>query len=193
VDALRRMFFRPYPTIARYAVGDWPGCDVSGVSPAASTEVYNRVAVEGTTPDGEVLRTTRSFPSPILDRLGRTRWGKVTIGVPVGDITDLEFVGDQWLAERSRTPLKGEAIVTGYGLRDAGSGHPLHASRALIAHGERCRLTHLINPDTGALGIEGVITNVAYDDDGQRAVLTLDDDAKRLDYLLARVGAQVSA
>ena len=54
-------------------------------------------------------------------------------------------------------------------------------------------LLHLINPDTGALGIEGVITNVAYDDDGQRATLTLDDDAKRLDYLLARVGAQVSA
>ncbi len=193
VDAQRRLFFLPYPTAARYAVGDWPGCDISGVSPAAGTEVYNRVAVEGQTPDGETLRTTRSAPSPILDRLGRTRWGKLTIGVPVGDITDLEFIGDAWLTERARTPLKGEAIVTGYGLRDAGSGHPMHASRALLAHGERARIMHLLNPDTGGLGIDGIITNVAYDDDGQRATLTLDDDAKRLDYLLARVGAQVSA
>lgn len=193
VDAQRRLFFLPYPTAARYAVGDWPGCDISGVSPAAGTEVYNRVAVEGQTPDGETLRTTRSAPSPILDRLGRTRWGKLTIGVPVGDITDLEFIGDAWLTERARTPLKGEAIVTGYGLRAAGSGHPMHASRALLGHGERARIMHLLNPDTGGLGIDGIITNVAYDDDGQRATLTLDDDAKRLDYLLARVGAQVSA
>ncbi len=193
VDAQRRLFFLPYPTTARYAVGDWPGCDISGVSPAAGTEVYNRVAVEGQTPDGETLRTTRSAPSPILDRLGRTRWGKLTIGVPVGDVTDLEFIGDAWLAERARTPLKGEAVVTGYGLRDAGSGHPVHASRALLAHGERARIMHLLNPDTGGLGIEGIVTGIAYDDDGQRAVLTLDDDAKRLDYLLARVGAQVSA
>lgn len=192
VDHLRRLFFLPYPTVASYVAGDWPGCDVSGVSPAASAEVYNRVIVEGSTPDGEVLRVVRSAASPILDRLGRTRWGKISVGVPVGANSDLEFIGDQWLAERSRTPLRGELAVTGHALRTV-EGQPLHASRTLIGHGRRLRLAHLTNPDTGALGVEGVITNITYDDDGQRAVLTLDDDAKRLDYLLARVGAQVSA
>ena len=65
---------------------------------------------------------------------------------------------------------------------------PMHPAGLLPHVGRRIRFAHLIDPDSGGLGRDGVIANVRYDDASTTATVQIDNDYTAIDALLARWG-----
>ena len=56
----RRLLFQAQPTSPLFEAGEWSGCEITDASMNDGDEIYSRVIVEATGPDGVLMRTARS-------------------------------------------------------------------------------------------------------------------------------------
>jgi hypothetical protein len=123
----------------------------------------------------------------VVDRQGFARAQRLPISAPL-TVAAAEVLGDVWLRNHIRTPLKGSVTVTGQGgVREALGGAPVHPAHLLLRVGEVMRHTGMADPDTGAWGRNGRIASVSYS--AGRATVELDNERHRLEALIARYAA----
>lgn len=67
VDVERRPIFKAKPTYPIFEVGNWSGSEFEDASANSGEEIYNRVVVEGTGPDGAPLRVERRNPTSLTE------------------------------------------------------------------------------------------------------------------------------
>jgi hypothetical protein len=60
VGADRELTFKPVPTVPRFEIGSWSGYEFQDQAATTSEDIYTRVIVEATGPDGNQLRVIRS-------------------------------------------------------------------------------------------------------------------------------------
>jgi hypothetical protein len=59
ITADKRLIFKPQPSAPTVAIGKWGGATFEDASSNSSEEIYNKVVVEGTSPNGDKMRVTR--------------------------------------------------------------------------------------------------------------------------------------
>lgn len=97
-------------------------------------------------------------------------------------------IGDIFLEAHKRTPFKGVLTVTGYGTaRRTPSGAGMPACELLRSVGEIIRFAHLIDPDTGAVGREGRVASVSYDEASDTATVSIDSETQDFQAVLSRM------
>jgi hypothetical protein len=96
-------------------------------------------------------------------------------------------VGDVFLATHARTPLKGAVDIWPTGPRKVQGDEPIHPSEFLNITTELLRLSQLVDPDTGAVGRDGIIATATYTHDDEKASVQLDNDRTSHEALLARM------
>lgn len=96
-------------------------------------------------------------------------------------------LADTFLAGHKTMPLKGSLRVTPGGCRRVAGGQPIHPSQLLGKSQELMRLSHRIDPDTGAVGRTGTIVSVRYTHRDQSATVELDDPRRNFEALLSRL------
>jgi len=188
VDHERRLFFRQRPTTPALEVGEWSGATFSDAGDSGE-ELYNQVEVTGAGPDGQPLVVTRTAASAILDAAGVTRTRTLSVQAALTQASG-EVIGDAWLATRSVRPTRGQVTVPGaQAVRSATSGAPVTPAALLLNVGERIRLSHRWDPDTGGWGRDATITSVTWAADTDTAQVTLDSPRDRMDAVLSRMAA----
>lgn len=110
----------------------------------------------------------------------------------------LDQITTAYMENHKTTPLKGSVAITGpTGARNPYSGRGIHPAHLLLYPNENVRLTHRIDPDTGALGRDGVVASVSYDDSAGTASIEIDATNKNFESMLERyqliVGANAAA
>ncbi|HWH13279.1 MAG TPA: hypothetical protein VNT51_00925, partial [Miltoncostaeaceae bacterium] len=187
VDAERRLFFKARPVAPVAEIGQWSGAAFADAGDSGE-ELYNRVIVEATGPDGQPLREVRTATSPLLAAAGVTR--SRTLGVNAATTTAAaQAIGDAWLATRTRRPTRGSVTVVGRGAARDINGGEVAPAQFLRWCGQMVRLTHRWDPDTGAWGRDGYISAVSYDPQTDTAQVSLDSPRDRLDAFLSRLAA----
>lgn len=188
VDHEKRLFFRQRPTTPALEVGEWSGATFSDAGDSGE-ELYNQVEVVGTGPDGQPLVVTRTATSTILDAASATRTRTLSVQAALTQAGG-EAIGDAWLATRSARPTRGQVTVPGaQAVRSATSGAPVTPAALLLYVGERIRLSHRWDPDTGGWGRDAAITSVTWAADTDTAQVTLDSPRDRIDVVLSRLAA----
>lgn len=188
VDVERRVFFRQRPTSPVLEVGEWSGVTFSDQGDSGE-ELYNQVEVVGTGPDGQPLVVTRTATSTVLDAAGVTRTKTLSVGAALTQASG-EVIGDAWLSTRNVRPTRGSITVPGgQAVRSATSGAPIPPAALLLNVGERVRLSHRWDPDTGGWGRTAAITAVTYSADTDTATVTLDSPRDRIETVLSRLAA----
>lgn len=102
-------------------------------------------------------------------------------------------LADTFLKGHAVTPFRGSATIDSIGARHPLNGSPLHASQLLLEWGNRIRVAHHLDPDTGALGREGQIADVSYNHATQQASLTIDNRRQNFEAFIARLAAVQTA
>jgi hypothetical protein len=186
----KQLEYRAFPTAPLFEIGEWPGSEFNDQSSQSGQDVYNKVKVKGTGPDGSKLTVTRTQTGTIIDRFGFTR--TKVLPVSMGLITALgNQLGDAFLSVHKTTPLKGDVTVRPGGVRSLPGGGSVHPSVLLLNTGEKLRLSHRVDPDTGGLGRDGQVAQVTYDHDTEGAQVSLDNQRDRFEGLLARLDAVI--
>jgi hypothetical protein len=186
--------FAPLPNAPLVKVGAWGGSKFQDASVGSGEEIYSRVFVTGTGPDGADLIVDRSATpgTTLVDRRGFTRTKELQIGSAL--MTALaNQLGDVFLATHARTPLKGSLDIQPGGLRSVATDEPIHPSELLNNTTELIRLSHLIDPDTGAVGRDGIIESVSYSEETETASVQLDNDRNSFEQLLQRMAVVVGS
>lgn len=123
----------------------------------------------------------------LLDRWDRNRTATLAINSPITTVV-AQQLGDVFLALRAKTPFKGQWKLTGekaaWGASDK---HPVHPSTLLINGGDLVRFAHLIDPDTGAVGRDGLLANVQYSHDDRVVLGDVDNTRSDFEALLGRL------
>lgn len=129
-----------------------------------------------------------STPRPtIVERSGFQRTKTLDVSFTLTTAA-AQQLGDLWLRAHARTPFKGTVKLTGHGaVRDILTGTPLPVDALLDMTGELIRFTDRIDPDSGAVGRDARIAEVAIDPDTEEATVTLDNTRAGFDALLARL------
>lgn len=188
VEVDTTLSFGPYPTVPLYEIGAQEMVEFQDVSANSGEGIYNKVIVQGTGPDGTSLVATRtSSPATTLpDLRGFSR----TMILPVQSALTTAAanqIGDVYLANHRTTAFKGSMTVAPRGLRGLGSYGDVHPSELLIGAGELVRFPGRIDPDTGALGREGRIASVTYNNDTETSTVEIDSERRNFEALLARL------
>jgi hypothetical protein len=103
------------------------------------------------------------------------------------DADAAQQIADVFLQSHQRTPLRGTLAISPGAVRDFLTDEPIHPRRFANESGELLHLAHLIDPDTGAHGRDGVIAGVSgYDPDTEQAAVTIDSTRDNLEALLQR-------
>jgi len=122
-----------------------------------------------------------------VDRHRFARAQRLPIGAPLSQAA-AEVIGDIWLRNHIRTPLKGSVTVTGQGgVREVIGGAPVHPAHLLLRAGEAIRHSGMADPDTGAWGRVGRIASVSYT--GGQATIEIDNERHAFDALISRYAA----
>lgn len=188
VTADRRLYFKARPSTPLYEVGAWSGDSFSDVSAGNLDDLYNKVIVEYTAGDGSIGREVRTSSSSILTAQGFTRTARFQVNAML-TAAAAQQIGDVWLTRRDTSPLKGSITVAYGDVRTVDTGATVHPSVLLTKTGELLRLSDRADPGTGGWSRDGVIVGVTYNADTETATVTLDNDNRRFDALLARLGA----
>lgn len=128
----------------------------------------------------------------LVDRRGFIRTQELQVGNTL-TLTLANRLGDRWLDLHRTTPLKGDVTVGPGGVRRALGGECPHPAWLLRDTGQMLRLSDRIDPDTGGRGRDGRIDTVEYDDDTLTATISLDNDRRQFEALLARLGAVIGS
>lgn len=168
---------------------DWtPAVD----APANTVRLIYRVKATGfveaslTTPTQ--LGNVDTNGSTLADRRGFRR----TKILPVSAVLTAavaQQIGDTYLAAHRTQPLRGQVTVTPGGVRRVLSGEDVHPAHLLTQTQQLLRLSHRVDPDTGALGRDGTIATVTYAHATRTAQLAIDSDRRNFESLLARYAA----
>lgn len=183
---LKTLDYRPKPSAPLFEVGSWSGSEFADAS-VSGESIYDKVIVEGTGPDGAQVVVVRTQTGTLVDRRGGHRTLKFS---PRSAITQLvgERFGDLLLAEHRTAPFSGKLNVTGDGVRRIKGGTPIPPHQLLLHVGEKIRLSHRIDPDTGAIGRDGRIAAVTYRHGERVADIDIDDRREHFAGVLARYG-----
>jgi hypothetical protein len=122
----------------------------------------------------------------LVDRRGFRRTKVIQMSSAITP-TEGNQLADIFLQAHTTTPFKGSAAVSPGGVRRVLGGQPVHPSQLGLHTTERLRLSHLVDPDTGGVGRDGVIAEVTYTHKDQKAAIVLDDKRGNFDALLARL------
>ena len=106
--------------------------------------------------------------------------------------TVAERFADLWLADHVAAPFSASVQITGpEACRQVLTGQDVPAHLIPLYVGEKLRLGHRVDPDTGALGRDGRIVAASYDAASDTCTVTLDDRRESFDRVLARYGLLV--
>ena len=193
VTAFRRLQFLPQSANPALSVDvSSPGADFQDTSLNAGGELYSKVIARGRTGAGLPLRVVR-LASDIglknaLTARGLPRTIRFEVAFPV-DVLTLTALADRFLAINARNALKGPLEITSDEVVQYGRSRtriPMHSLGQFV--GEQITLENLIEPVNGHLGRVGTIVGVTFADDDGKATLTLDNERKSFEALLARMG-----
>lgn len=122
----------------------------------------------------------------LVDRRG---FRKTKVLQPTFKVTPAvgQQLADTFLAGHKTMPLKGSLRVTPGGCRQVLGGQPVHPAVLLTKTQELMRLSHRIDPDTGAVGRTGTIVTARYTHRELATQIELDDPRRNFDALLARL------
>lgn len=188
VDADRQLYLVQRPSSPTLEIGEWSGATFADAGDSAD-ELYNSVTVTGTGVDGRPLSVTRTATSSLLSAAGITRSRTLTVDAAITQAS-AEVIGDAWLANRSARPTRGTITCSGgRSIRALDSGAYMSAASLLRKVGERIRLSHRWDPDTGAWGRDASITSATWTADGDQVALTLDSPRDRIETVLGRYAA----
>lgn len=190
VDAQRNLFFKEREIAPTLEVGSWSGVDFQDASTNSGEGLYNRVIVQATGPDGAPINEIRTATSGLLNRQGFTRTATLNVRSAL-TTTAAQQIGDLWLSERSSPPFKGSVVIRGQGGCRRLGGGAIHPSELLLHVGQRLRVNHLIDPNTGGWGRDGLIRSVSYAHDTETATVELDNERGRFEALLERLAVVV--
>lgn len=98
-------------------------------------------------------------------------------------------IGSVYLAAHRTQPLRGQVAVTPGGVREVTTGASVHPARLLREPAQLLRLSHRIDPDTGAMGRDGTIASINYDHNTRTSTVALDSDRRNFEALIARYSA----
>lgn len=190
VDAQRQVFFRERDTVATVEAVPGGGFTFQDATTNSGQELYNRVIVQGTAPDGTPVVVIRTASVPLLDRQGFTRTATLNVGSPITTAA-AQILGDIWLGENAQPKFKGTATFQGHGSVRMVSGTPIHPSQLLLFGGHLIRIP-LVDPATGAWTRDCLIKSVRYDHDPETATVELDSERGNFQTLLERYGVSVN-
>lgn len=122
----------------------------------------------------------------LLSRLGMTR-SKILPIQSALSTTTANQIGDVFLRGHRTTPFKGSFTAQGRAVRRALGGAPVHASQLLLAPSQLVRVSHRIDPDTGALGRDGTMASVEYDHDQEQASVQVDNQRRNFEAFIERL------
>lgn len=121
----------------------------------------------------------------LLDRRGLNRAKILPINSPLTKTVG-DQIGDVFLRAHRTTPFKGSFTAQG-GIRRALGGAPVHPAELLLATSQLVRVSHRIDPDTGAWGRDGVMASVEYDHDQRQSVVQIDNQRRNFEAFLERL------
>lgn len=182
----RKVYYKTRPTTPLIEVGAWAGSQFQDSSTNSGEALYNRVIVQGSGPDGSPINEVRTSTSSLLTRQGFTRTAVLSVQAPM-TTASAQAIGDVWLAEKVKPPLKGTLVVAGQNGARWVTGGGIHASEILLRVGERIRLSHLVDPNDGSWGRDGTIKSVSYSHDTETSTIELDNERGRFEALLERL------
>jgi len=128
--------------------------------------------------------------STLPDRREFPRCRTLPIRSAITDTVAQRF-GDLWLAEKTRAPFAASITVTGNGVRRILGGQSVPPWTLGNLIGEKLRVNHRVDPDTGAVGRDGRIVAVTYTVDTGQASITLDERRDSFERVLAKYEALV--
>jgi hypothetical protein len=187
-DDLRTLVYDPKPVAPLYEVGEWSGAQFADAS-VSGQEIYTKAVVEGTGPDGSFLTSTRTQTGTLADRQGFTRAKVLPISAAMTQAVADRF-GDLYLAEHDRSPFSGK-LTASSGIRRLMGGASVPPHELLRAGGEKIRLAHRLDPDTGGWGRDGRIAGVSYNHDTREVSIDIDDRRENFEEILSRYGVLV--
>lgn len=193
VDASRRLFFQPQPSLPRLQV-DAADLRVEYVPTSTNdgSEVYNEVSVRGQSGSGEDLRvdlTLADLPASagrdIIGLRGRERSFTLNCSAKT-DTVSMEALGEAWLLAHRSTPHKANLVVQGPAVTDLQAGLTVAAEHLGRYYGEMIRVLSVVDPDTGALqSRDGIIASIQGSDP---CSIAIDTERRSLEALMARMG-----
>lgn len=182
--------YRAKPTAPLFEVGDWSGAQFTDAS-VSGEEIYDKVIVEGTGPDGSPLVRTRTQTGTLNQRRGQTRAKTIQVRTAITDAVGDRF-GDLWLDEHEKAPFSGTLQITGAAaVRKVQGGESVPPHVLLLHTGEKIRLSNRVDPDTGAWARDGRIAGVTYRHADRSATVAIDDRPQDFERLLEKYGALV--
>lgn len=132
----------------------------------------------------EILRSATT----LVDRRGFRRTKILPVSTSL-TLTMGQRLGDLYLAAHKTTPFRGSFKAEPMGVRRVIGGSPVHP--ASIQPGALVRCTHLIDPDTGAVGRDGRIATTQYDHNSLTTQISLDENREGFEALLSRLAVVV--
>lgn len=189
VNAQRQLFSRERDTTATIEAGA-TGFQFQDATTNTGGELYNKVIVQGTAPDGTPISEARTASSSLLTRQGFTRTATLNVTAAV-TASAAQTLGDVWLGEYSTPKFKGTATFTGPGSVRTIGGATLHPSQ-LLHYGGRLLRVPVVDPATGGWTRDCLIKSVTYDHDSETATVELDNERGNFQTLLNRYGVNVN-
>lgn len=189
VNARREVFSRERDTIATLEANPTGGFNFQDATTNSAEELYNRVVVQGTGPDGSPVSEVRTATTGLLTRQGFTRTATLNVSAAI-TATAAQTLGDIWLGEMSAPKFRGTATFQGHGSARTIGGTPIHPSQLLHQAGRLIRIP-LVDPATGAWTRDCLIKAVRYDHDSETATVELDSERGNFGTLLGRYGVDV--
>jgi hypothetical protein len=101
---------------------------------------------------------------------------------------ECQALGEVLLADKLRTPLRGQVKAHHGTFRRITGGASVAPHELLTMTVEKLRLANMIDPDTGEFGRDGEIATVEYDHATLSAEVSIDSDRKSLEKLLFEMG-----
>lgn len=187
VDVNRRVIFGAYPTAA--VVETFGELDDS--APTTVDDVTTRAIVETT--DGASVNITADRTTTATTLAGRRGVTRALAINPSSPMTQAgaDRVGDIWLAEHARAPMRGTITIRPGDCRTVIGGRPVQPAELLLRVGEQMRLARYRDPITGASHRDARIVDVDYSPQDNVARVSLDATRAQFDKLLARYAAVV--
>ncbi len=193
IDAAGRPIFAPRSTAPTVKIGSWSSAEVEDASSNSGEDIYTDVIVTAQTPAGDPLRVRRTNAATSA-RLGFTRTKQLAVASPLpADAIAAAQIADVWLAAHTATPFKGTVKLTGTtAVQDITTGAPVAPEQLLLLTDQLLHFDDRVDPDTGALGRDGRITQVTYTPATGEATIAIDNTRGDLDALLARLAVTTS-
>lgn len=152
---------------------------------AVRLEVHTMLATFGQNYNIDTITVEVVRPT-LLDKRGRIRAQQVSIPSQAVDETVIQAFCDIWLQTHMRTRARGDLTVMGNAARQFTTHAPFHPFELGDLTRELVCLLDEQDPDTGAIGRNVPIAQVAYEGNTETAKISLDDNREDFEKVVAR-------